>query len=55
MNQHQAADQLSDRAILRSVSDPGVAHSGCCQSEEVTILRNQHSTVTSSPLQVLIV
>ena len=49
------ADRLSDCAILRSVGDSGVAHSGCCQSEEVTILRNQHPTVTSSPLQVLLV
>ena len=55
MNQHQSADQLSDRAILRSVGDPGVGHSGCCQSEKVTISRNQHATVTSSSVQVLLV
>ena len=55
MNQHQAADQLSDCAILRSVGDSGVVHAGCCQTEEVTILCNQYPTITSSPLQVLFV
>ena len=55
MNQHQAADQLSDCAILSNVGDSGVVHAGCGQTEEVTILRNQYPTITGSPLQVLFV
>ena len=27
-------------------------HAGCCQTEEVTILRNHYPTITNSPLQV---
>ena len=55
MNQHQAADQLSDCAILRSVGDSRVVRAGCCQTEEVTIVRNQYPTITGSSLQVLFV
>ena len=55
MNQQQAADQLSDCAILRSIGDPRVVNSVRCQPEEVTILRNQDPTVTSSFLQVILV
>ena len=55
MNQHQAADQLSDCAILRTVGNSGVVRAGCRQTEEVTIVCNQYPTISGSPLQVLFV
>ena len=52
VNQHQGARQLSTRAVLRGVGDPGVAHAACCHAKEVAILRYHDSAIIRSHPQV---